>query len=168
MTRRIEFAMIVLANLFIAAAYLLQQAWPGVLICLILACSWIAASLRRFRFINPVFFLILALLAAFSMLGGNTPLLSFLGFLFGIAAWDLTYFSDRLRQIVPGHSAARVEKLHLRRLFATLFLGLVAGLAGIFIHIQISFNVASLLVILAFVAFATFVRTLFKKDPGKY
>lgn len=169
MTRRLEFLTILLANLLIAASYLLQQTWGGALACLILAGFWLFFSLRRITRISSMAsacFFILTALAGLGLVRGAAPLLPFLGFWVGLAAWDLSDFSARLYTMVPDVAAARLERLHLTRLSYTLALGLALGLAGLFIHFQLSFTFAFILVILAFLALAYAVRGLFKKDPN--
>jgi len=167
MTRRLEFITIVLASLLTGVGYVQQQAWGGVFSCTVLAAFWLFFSLRGIPHLNATCFLILAGLGALYLAGGAAPLIPFLGFLAGLAAWDLTDFSTRLKLVVPDSAAARLEKLHLTRLAATLAVGLAAGLAALYIHIQLSFIPAVILVILAFFSLAFAVQALFRKETDR-
>lgn len=167
MTRRLAILTVVLANFFLAAGFIQQQAWGRALVCLLLAAFWVFFNLRGMTRWNTACFAILAGLAVICIAGGAVPLLPFLGFMSGLAAWDLTDFSARLDQIVPAEAAARSEKLHLTRLAYTLGVAFVAALAGLFINIQLTFISAAILVILAFLGLSFAVRDLGRKDAGR-
>jgi hypothetical protein len=168
MTRILEYLAILLAVLLTAASYILQQTWGGGLACLILAGLWLFFSLRRISHTASACFFVLVILAAYSLVSGADPLLPFLGFWMGLAAWDLSNFWVRLSTMLPDDASSRLEKLHLTRLAFTIALGLALGLAGLFIHLQLSFTVAFILVILAFLVLAYAVRGLFKKDSNSF
>jgi hypothetical protein len=168
MTRILAFLAILLANLLIGGAFLLQQAWGGALACLVLAGFWmlfiLVRKLKQLSLLTSACFLILSALAALCLAGGASPFMPFLGFGVGLAAWDLSDFGLRLDRIVPPAAASRLEKLHLTRLAYTVGLGFLVGMLGLIVHFQLNFIPAFILAVLAFFALAVAVRRLVKKD----
>ncbi len=167
MTRIFEIATVALSSLLLAGAYALQQAWLGSIACIVLGVFWSIFNLRRVKRLPSLCFTLMAFLAAFSLFNPAAPLISYLGLCAGLAAWDLSDFAFRLQAIEPPEAAARLEKLHLKRLGITLAIGLVVGLAGLLIHFELRFIPEFLLALLAFIALAVAIRSLIKKKQDE-
>ena len=117
--------------------------WLGVF-----SVIWLFATWRRWRWFSYLGLTVYFLAAALGLWFLDFPPgWMFAGAIFGLLAWDLTYF--RYRQIFAANDAERrvVELRHMLGLAAVAILGMAFSSLAMLIHVQFSFDWAVFLVI---------------------
>ena len=123
---------VVMAGASTGLAWWLANKWPATLLplaALVISIAWAAAGL----------------------LAGASSLLMILSATFALASWDLVLFDHLLadKPISSPPTITLFHNRHYRSLAFALGLGLLIVLAGRTIHVQISFVIIGLLVLLA-------------------
>ena len=144
MTRRLEISAIVLSTLLQGGAYLLWGQPSALILVFLVGVIWLLTALRGRLKAGTVCFVLSSLLSMLAALRSPGALVLIIS-ITALAAWDLSRFNAQLREIDPAEAAARIEKLHLKRLGYTLAAGLGAGLLAIYLRVHLSFTMAVVL-----------------------
>jgi hypothetical protein len=165
MTRKLELAAIALSTIALGIAFYLLSSPFGLTVVILAGLGGMFASYRS-KPAYASYSLGLAILLTFlAANAGTTPVLMLFSITLSLAAWDLSRFSTQLLKIRPPEAAARLEKLHLKRLALALGSGLVVGLIAVLIHIQLNLILALILGLLVFIGLSYVIRSLTNATP---
>ena len=124
---------------------------------------WLFAVWQRWRWFAPLGLIFNFLAAALGLWFLNfSPGWMFAGAIGGLLAWDLTYFSYRLRFVASDEERHRMEGRHLVRVSALGLLGFVLASLAMAIKLQFNFQWALLLALVATLGISRLV-TWFRK-----
>lgn len=112
---------------------------PGILLG-VLGTAWIIGLIRRWSWVSLLGLVSIYGFAAAGFFLGLSAGLMFLGAIFGLAAWDLSDFSARLRMAAEGDDVPGLERRHILRLVLVLLLGAALSAAALVEHIHIPFE----------------------------
>jgi len=166
MTRRLEISAIILSTLLQAGVYLFWGKPGGLVLVFVVGIIWLLTALRERLTAGTICFVFSSLLTMLSAIGSDPGALVLITWITSLAAWDLSRFNLRLRQIEPPETGVRLEKLHLTRLGYTLAAGFIAGLLAIYLRIHLSFTMAVVLGFAGLVILSIAIRTLIISDPN--
>jgi len=128
-------------------------AWGGVLLVTLASfLSWRAAYQKRSGWTDSAALIVSVIMAAAGLIFGALPAWMIIGAGFALGGWDLALFNRALEigQFVQGDAA--IERKHYASLGLVLVFGLLVGLLGRLIQVQLPFGVMVVLVLLALIS----------------
>jgi len=126
-------ASIILACAAQLLAYGLGGFWIWSPVFILACCTWLFAVRRDLEGMSTVLFLGILMASVFGCLIHLSLALLILSLVAALAAWDMDYFSRRLKLVNDGEVVKEMEKQHLRRVFYLTGLGFIlTNLAALF------------------------------------
>jgi hypothetical protein len=156
--RTLSLISIILTSLFIAGGFLSGEAYGMSAGCLGIGVIWAIAIDRRWKIIHLVCFVFFTALTVYGTWREYGILLFLIGFIFNIAAWDLSDFRARVATIQEEAIIDTTFNQHYLYLILALSLGLIVSLLALNIQLQISFIGVLLLGLLMIFSLRTLMR----------
>lgn len=118
----------------------------------LLGAFWCEALLRAWRWPASPLLVFFTCSAVYGAWQGFPPFIMLVGILAALSAWDLDHMLQRFAQVKSAALMPGLERRHLQRLAAVNGLGLLLGCAALLIQVHISFTLAIILGLAAFIA----------------
>lgn len=130
----------------------LVGAWVGALLVTLASfLSWWAAYQKRSGWTDSAALIVSVIMAAAGLFFGALPSWMIFGASFALGGWDLALFDRALASSPFVQADAAIERKHYASLGPVLIFGLLVGLLGRLIQIQLSFGAMVVLVLLALI-----------------
>ena len=144
-----RFVSATLATGVLAVGFGIGRLWIGTAAAVVLGILWLFGQWREWRWSASGFFVSLVVVAAVGTWLDVEPVLTLIGVVAALAAWDLHRFTQRLRLARRIVDADQMSRRHLWRLGFVCGLGLLLGALGLAARVELGLGVALLLGILA-------------------
>ena len=151
-----------------------QRQWEAALAVLVVGAGWggvhwIAARRPGWRWMSPLAFAALVMLAAYGLWHQAPAAWLVVGVAAALVTWDLDGFAARLAPYAPLPDEARLVRLHLVRLLLVAGAGVGLGEAALHLRLTLGLGVAAGLGLLAFLFLTQAARRLGRDEeppPG--
>jgi hypothetical protein len=131
------------------SVYALAGQWIGILCAIGLGFIWLFARKNTGTWLPHICLAASIILTTTGTLTGSYFSLSIIGSGFSLVVWDLLLFGASLKQTTFGDQTRRFENTHLRSLSMAAGFGILAGIIGRSLHLQIPFFLLVLMIIVA-------------------
>ena len=149
-----------------AVGFALSEAWIGVIIIAAWFAFWVTSLIRQYSAqgagVGSVALFSYVVITLYGVGNGIWPGWPLLGLVAALAAWDLEFFSLRVRDVEDENLVGIMIVEHVRRLAVALSIGLVLAGAALFIHFNLSFGMALGVGLLAALGITIFVDQLLR------
>lgn len=163
MTRYTQMVCVFIATAVIAAGFFLAGMIPPALVCLVLCFIWLAAAWFNWTGIVNLAFISLFIIASVGIWLGLSSNMLVISVICAVLAWDLHYFSLRIRNADSEDGISRLEGNHLLRIGILGLFSLALCLAILTLRYQFTFEwvlIFSILVIGGIAALTGFLRKM--------
>jgi hypothetical protein len=160
---------ITLATSAIAAGYALSGIWVGLLLAILWLLFWAISLVRQFSAggagVGSTALFGYVILTIHAVATSVWPGWLILGLVAALAAWDIEFFIQRMRDVQDDRLVESMISQHVRRLAMTMVAGLSLAGATVFIHYNLTFGIALGIGLLAVFAISRFINSLRQARP---
>jgi hypothetical protein len=133
----------------LSVGYAQAGQWLALVAVILPLLAWLFSARWPYRWL-PLAGLVLSVsLSGAGLFLGAAPVLMILSATLALAGWDLMLWENDLPADLPAALLSRLAYSHYRALALAVGLGLLAALAGRFLHLQLPFGILIVLILLA-------------------
>lgn len=164
MTRYVQMLLVLIANGVVVAGFFMTGLVPPAVVGLVICSIWLVAAWQNWTWLVNLSFIFLFFIAGLGTWLGLTSYWMVMSVVCGVLAWDLHYFTLRIRNAAFEDGISRLERNHFLRIGVLGLFSLAFCILIINLRFQFTFEwvlIFSLLVIGGIAVLSGFLRKIY-------